>query len=79
MTYSFKVTRKGHVIGNSWNDFPDLKNIRNKKKFIALAQLQPEIDNHASKYDAFDVIGDVIGITWHFKNILDPDLGNWFV
>ena len=55
--------RKGHVIGNSWNDFPDLKNLGNKKMFIALAQLQPEFDIHASKYDAFDVIGDVIGIT----------------
>ena len=31
VTSSFEVTRESHVIGNSWNDFPDLKNIGNKK------------------------------------------------
>ena len=44
VTFSFKVTREGHANGNSWNDFFDLKNLGNKKKFITLAQLQPELD-----------------------------------
>ena len=44
VTFSFKVTRKGHAYGSSWNDFFDLKNIGNKKKFITLAQLQPELE-----------------------------------
>ena len=34
-----------------------------QKKFIALAQLQPELETMLLKYDAFDVIGDVIGVT----------------
>ena len=44
MTFSFKVTREGCAIGNSWNDFFDLKNLENKQKFIPLAQLQPELE-----------------------------------
>ena len=44
VTFSFKVTREGHAFGNSWNDFFDLKNLGNKKKFITLAQLQPELE-----------------------------------
>ena len=44
VTFSFKVTREGHANGNSWNDFSDLKNLGNKKKFITLAQLQPELE-----------------------------------
>ena len=43
VTSSFKVTRKVHVIGNSWNDFLDLKNLGNNKTFIAVGQIQAEM------------------------------------
>ena len=32
VTFSFKVMREGHANGDSWNEFPDLKSLRNNKK-----------------------------------------------
>ena len=43
VTFRSMVTRKGHVIGNSWNDFLDLKNLGKNKTFIAVGQIQAEI------------------------------------
>ena len=62
VTFSFKVTRESHAIGNSWNDFFDLKNLGNKKVHHS-STTTTSIRNHALKYDAFDVIDDVIGVT----------------
>ena len=31
MTFSFKVTREGHENSDSWNEFRDLKTLRNNK------------------------------------------------
>ena len=74
VTFSFKIRREGHAIGNSWNDFSDLKNLGNKKDHF-YSTTTTRIRNHALKYDAFDVIDDFLGVTWHFKNILRPRLG----
>ena len=43
VTFSFKVKRKGHANGDSWNEFPDLKSLRNNTKIIAVGQIQAEI------------------------------------
>ena len=43
MTLTYKVTRQGYSVGLCCIEFPDLKNHGNKKKFIAVACLQPEI------------------------------------
>ena len=43
VTFSFKVTREGHAIDNSLNEFRDLITLRNKKKFNAVGQIQAEI------------------------------------
>ena len=76
VTSSFKVTREGHAIGNSWNDFLWPKKPRKQKKNVHHSSTTTtRIRNHALKYDAFDVIDDVIGVTWHLKNILQPRLG----
>ena len=75
MTFGFKVSHKCHAIGNSWNDFIGLITLGNNKVYRTIAQLQPALDNHGLQYDACDVIGDIIGITWHFKNILHHRLG----
>ena len=67
--FSFKVTRESHVNGDSWNDFPDLNYLETKKDHRSSTTIH-RIINTALKHDAFDVIGDIIGLTWHFKNIL---------
>ena len=36
VTFSFKVMRDGHANGDSWNEFRDLKALRNKIKIIAV-------------------------------------------
>ena len=36
VTFNFKVTRDGHVNGNNWNEFRDLKTSRNNIKIIAV-------------------------------------------
>ena len=43
VTFRFKVTRKGHAIGNSRNEFRDLKTLRNNEKIIAVGRIQAEI------------------------------------
>ena len=60
VTFSFKVTREGHAIGNSWIDFFDLKNLGNKKVHY-FTTTTTILKNHALKNDVFDVIDDVIG------------------
>ena len=42
-TLTYKVTRQGYSVGLCCIEFPDPKNHENKKKFIAVACLQPEI------------------------------------
>ena len=69
MTFGFKVTRESHAMGNSWNDFLELNNLANKKVYRS-STTTTVIKNHALKYDAFDVIGNIIGVTWNFKTIL---------
>ena len=53
LTFGFKVTRKIHAIGNSWNDFRDLNNIRNKKVDRS-STTTTRIRNHGLKYDAHE-------------------------
>ena len=43
VTFTFKVKREGHANGDSWNEFPDLKSLRNNKGIIAVGQMQAEI------------------------------------
>ena len=40
VTLTYKVTRQGHDIGLYSIDFPEWKNLRNKKKIIPLACIQ---------------------------------------
>ena len=40
VTLMYKVTRQGHDIGLYSIDFPEWKNLKNKKKIIALACIQ---------------------------------------
>ena len=42
VTLTYKVTRQGYSVGLCCVEFPDPKKHRNKKKFIAVACLQPE-------------------------------------
>ena len=43
VTFSFKVMHEGHANGDSWNEFSDLKSLRNNTKIIAVGQIQAEI------------------------------------
>ena len=70
VTFSFKVTREGHVIGNSWNDFLDLKNLGNNKK-IQCGRTNTSRDNKShvdhDLTSSFKVTrkGHVIGNSWN--------------
>ena len=48
VTFSFKVTREGHEIGNSWNDLFDLKHLGNQKVHHS-SITTTRIRNHALK------------------------------
>ena len=45
VNFSFKVTREGYANGDSWNEFHDLKSLRDNKKSIALGQMQADFTN----------------------------------
>ena len=45
VTLTYKVTRQGYDIRLYSIDFPELNNLRNKKKFIAVACIQAEIES----------------------------------
>ena len=70
MTFSFKVTREGHANGNSWNEFRDLKTLRNKTK-IQCGRTNTSRDNkrHVDHdvTSSFKVTreGHVIGNSWN--------------
>ena len=42
-TFSFKVKHDSHTNGDSWNEFRDLKTLRNNNKVIAVRQIEAEI------------------------------------
>ena len=40
VTFSLKFKGDGQANGDSWNEFPDLKSLRNNKKIIAVGQIK---------------------------------------
>ena len=40
VTFNFKVKHEGHINNDRWNEFRDLKAIRNNNKIIAVGHIQ---------------------------------------